>query len=197
MNPLGFAEPPALNLKFSGLALTSTSTDLSDSPVFHQFGELPGELRLKIWAFANSVPRTITITCIRPSLQLGSKRRDYCFRPDIPSPGTLHACQESRHEALSVYTPAFRTPRENYLPMLSVIYVSFSHDTIRVEDTLLTALALPSERLEAHGIQSLILDVKDSGYFGHFNMDIVREMPNLKDLVMWADKWQGPMYGWK
>lgn len=68
---------------------------LPSKPSFHKFDKLPTELRLRVWSFASFEPRFIHIRDI----------------DDIPSatfntkvPGILHACSESRHEALKFYT---------------------------------------------------------------------------------------------
>jgi len=41
---------------------------------------------------------------------------------------------------------------------------------------------------ELQGIQSLILDVKDCAYFGHFNMGTVKRMRGLRDLDIWTER---------
>lgn len=160
---------------------------------FHLFQMLPNELRLKIYATALSTPRTLTITCSRPPFKRGEPRRTaQSFRCNLPPPALLHVSQESRYEALAVYKPHFRTAKSNdtYISARGHIYVSFAQDTLKFEDTILVYLA----ETELQGIQSLILDVKDCGYFGHFNMDVVKRMRRLKDLEMWGEKRDG--YSW-
>jgi len=68
--------------------------------------------------------------------------------------------------------------------------VSFAQDTLRFEDSILAYLA----ETELRSIQSLILDVKDCAYFGHYNMEFVTRMQCLKNLELWAD--QGENYSW-
>ena len=161
---------------------------------FSLFPQLPGEIRLKIWSFAISLSRTVMITCNRPPFQRGVVEPVLSFQADVPPPATLFACAESRHEALAIYKPYFRTFRtkdDHFRPTGRHIYVSFDQDTFRLEDTILVFLG----ELEIQGIQSMIVDVKDCGYFGHFNMDVVKMMKHLKKIDLWGDK--GVTYSWK
>ena len=161
---------------------------------FLLFPELPGEIRLKIWSFAISIPRTVTITIDRPPFKRGAAETVKTFQTDVPAPATLYTCAESRHEALAIYKPCFNTYRtkgDHFLPTGRHLYVSFEQDTFRFEDTLLVYLG----ELELNGLQNIVLDVKDCGYFGHFNMDIVKKMKYLKKLDLWGDK--GVTYSWR
>ncbi|KAH8591764.1 hypothetical protein B0O99DRAFT_631611 [Bisporella sp. PMI_857] len=157
---------------------------------FHSFPDLPTELRLKIWELAITEPRTVTVAGVKPPYQRGEPRTSPRFRANIFIPPVLHVCQESRREALAVYTPCLRTPAEKHLPAISYIYVSFENDTFYFTESLLVYLTL----IELQGIRKLVLDVTDAEYFGHFNMDIIKDMSSLKTLDLFADK--GLAYGW-
>jgi len=167
----------------------------TNSPeTFLLFPELPGEIRLKIWSYAISVSRTVTITSDRPPFKRGGVQAVQTFQADVPAPATLYVCAESRHEALAVYRPCFKTYRardDHFLPTGRHLYVSFEQDTFKFEDTLLVYLG----RSELQSMQKIILSVKDCGYFGHFNMDIVKTMKELKCLDLWGDK--GVIYSWR
>ena len=161
---------------------------------FTLFSELPGEIRLKIWSFAISVPRTITITSDRPPYKRGAAEPVQTFQANVPNPAILYVCAESRHEALAVYKPCFKTYRtrdDHFLPTGRHLYVSFEQDTFHLEDTLLVFLG----DSEVKEMQTIVLSVKDCGYFGHFNMDIIKTMKSLKKLDMWGDK--GVKYSWR
>lgn len=143
---------------------------------FTLFPQLPFELRLKIWDHALSTPRTVTISCQREMLDR-ERRFAKAFTSSTPVPPLLHTNHESRTEALARYTPSFRTDTSP-----NSTYISFAHDTVRCADSVLEYL---SPR-EAVAIQHMILEVRDAEYFGHFNMDVVRRMASLRELVLLA-----------
>jgi len=186
----------SLSKNLTSLELES-KPNLDFEPEFPLFPTFPTEIRLKVWEFALDVPRTVTITCTQPTLKtlkLGTLHPGHTFRSDHRPPPLLHVNQESREEALAVYKPYFKTSRvkgTTYVSGQSYIYVSFALDTLRFIDSVLSYLAEP----ELQGIQTLILDVRDSAYFGHFNMEILKQMKNLKVLDMWADR--GVTYSWQ
>jgi len=72
-----------------------TGTD-NDSPaaVFHKFPELPVEVRIKIWGFANNQPRIIICEASHVTKLRGSKSS---------RPSTFFANVESREEAKKAY----------------------------------------------------------------------------------------------
>ena len=41
---------------------------------------------------------------------------------------------------------------------------------------------------ELQGMVNVVLEVKDTAYFGHFNMEIIKRMRSLKRVDLWADK---------
>lgn len=171
---------------YKSLATLEMNPSTKPAPIFTLFSSLPTELRLKIYGIALHTPRTITITCDRPPFKRGRIRTSQSFRSNQPTPALLHVSQESRHEALEVYKPYFKTSRINntYVSARNSIYVSFLQDTLKFEDSMLQFLS----ETEVRGIQRLVLDVKDAAYFGHFNMSTVTRMRALRSLHLWASK---------
>lgn len=153
---------------------------------FHLFPNLPGELRLKIWHIAIRNPRVVNISC-RKGVDRRFEIRRYAeaFLSTTPPPAPINICRESRFEALSVYKQYFQTKHApNY------IYLAFDQDTIRCSDNILEHFG----RVEAESIQTLVLDIADASYFGHFNMAIIRGMPQLKELGLRTD--EGDLASW-
>ncbi|RYO77362.1 hypothetical protein DL766_007459 [Monosporascus sp. MC13-8B] len=81
-----------------------------------RFSRLPAELRLKIWAANVPGPRIVTIRCSStssptPSSTCQSHGKDAtpCFTSSAPIPANLHACRESRWEAMRRYRLLFGT----------------------------------------------------------------------------------------
>jgi hypothetical protein len=159
---------------------------MSTTNEFHFFQALPSELRLRIWGFALDVTRNVNITCDAGIIQRGFHRSAKSFRSSNRPPALLHVCHESRFEGLKLYNPVFQTessPR--------YIYVAFSQDTINACGSILQFLRTS----ELQGIQKMALDVKDPAYFGHFGMDILKQMqPNLTELELVVQ--QEKVWGW-
>jgi hypothetical protein len=143
---------------------------------FHLFPNLPFELRLKIWEYAISEPRTVTISCQREMLDR-ERRFAKAFTSSTPPPRLLHINRESRFEALSLYSPTFKIDTSpNYT------YICFARDTIKCADSVLEYM--PAH--EVSSIQRLELEVKDAEYFGHFHMDVVKKMHRLQEVTLLA-----------
>jgi len=167
---------------------------MSTSDEFHLFPALPPELRLKIWGYALSVPRNVTVLCLEGRFERGAPREVKFSSPDRP-PALLHVCRESRCEALRIYTPAFQTGKG-----ATPIYVAFSQDTIESSQNLLRCLG----KLELEGIQRLVLVIKDPSYFADFNSQFLKMMQhNLRELELLidqGDEYRGPrtrdMFEW-
>jgi hypothetical protein len=139
---------------------------------FQLFPELPAELRIKIWRIALSTPREVEIKCEKLP-RSHEERNAAWFASTTPIPVLLHVCQESRFEALSTYTKAFRTcdsPRYTY--------VSFERDTIKLFDVVLEYLVLA----DVKKIQRLVVICADSAYFTHFHLETLQKMEKLKDV---------------
>lgn len=172
-------------------SLVQSAEQIAIHPCFTLFPTLPAELRLRIWEITLTEPRTVTLTCDKPtvaSLQPSAIRNAHVFRSDLRPPSLLHVNRESRDEALQVYKPYFKTSRiknNTYVSGQSYIYIAFHLDTLKFSDSILSYLA----ETELQSIRHLILDVRDCAYFGHFNMDNVKRMKNLKTLDMWADRY--------
>jgi hypothetical protein len=88
---------------------------------FPKFSQLPAELQLMIWAFAVPEPRVIRYSSHYPDCTVTQTL-----------PGILHACYESRKEALKRYKTAFS------------VYFDFARDTLEFGD--FTALETFSKR---------------------------------------------------
>lgn len=107
------------------------ANDCISLPAFdtlHDFPRLPQELRIKIWKLhhAAAEPRTITVRSYGPG-DANARWFFYFFSAD-PTPATLHACQESRREARSVYSKAFATAYG-----WRYIWTDYDRDTIKIE----------------------------------------------------------------
>ncbi|KAF4631693.1 hypothetical protein G7Y89_g6438 [Cudoniella acicularis] len=68
-------------------------------------------------------------------------------------------------------------------------YVNFTKDIIRLSDSILPYLG----KAELEGIQSMILDTKDVAYLGHYHMEILKNMKNLKEVKILVE--EGVVYG--
>ena len=144
---------------------------------FTLFPHLPFELRLKIWEIALSEPRTVTISCERAMLDR-ERRFAKAFTSSTLPPPLLRVNRESRFEALARYNPSFKTDTS---PNLT--YISFAQDTLRCADSILSYMP-PNE---VSSIQRLVLEVKDTEYFGHFHMDVVKRMSGLREMELLAN----------
>jgi hypothetical protein len=149
---------------------------------FELFLTLPFELRLKIWDLALSSPRMVTISCEREKLDR-ERRFAKAFMSKTPPPALLHVCRESRFEALSTYTPQFKTETS---PIYT--YMCFEQDTIRCPDSILEYMGED----EVKSVTRMTLEVHDTEYFGHFHMDLVTRMGKLKELSLLTQKRHRP-----
>ena len=150
---------------------------------FHAFSHLPIELRLKIWSFALSDTRRVVYIECEKGTQLGNTRYVKSFASTSQVPVLMRVNRESRYEALAIYRPFFRT---NHRP--TGIYVAFDRDTIVFPDGIISYL----KEAELQGIQSMILELADVAYFGHFNIDILRSMRGLKTLELRVENTGAP-----
>ncbi|RHZ67379.1 2EXR domain-containing protein [Aspergillus thermomutatus] len=147
---------------------------LLDTSNFHFFPLLPPEIRLRIWSFVLSTPRIIPIERgIHPT----SRRYAQAFTSPVPNPVLLRVNHEARSEALRAYRPHFRT---DHAP--TCIYIAFDQDVIQLPEDVLPYLG--SDELDH--VQSLIVEVMDTSYFGHFYLPLLRGMTRLQrlDLVV-------------
>ncbi|KAI0899982.1 hypothetical protein F4806DRAFT_273223 [Annulohypoxylon nitens] len=90
---------------------------MSDLDSFTLFSLLPTELRLQIWRHTCH-PRVVEV--------LYDDQEDRCTSSTVPPP-TLHACRESRFEALTIYKKSFGTkshePRIYFCPEIDTLYL--------------------------------------------------------------------------
>jgi hypothetical protein len=157
---------------------------MSTLTTFHLFPTLPIEIRLKIWSFGLSIPRTVTISCNREAIRgaprtVKSWSNVKSWSTDTPSPPLLLVNRESRYEALTIYAPYFTTLSSS-LP----IYLSFFQDAVKVADGVLPYIPR-SPLLE---IQKMVLQTKDCAYFGFYNMEILMSMKRLRELEIYAER---------
>ncbi|KAF4625896.1 hypothetical protein G7Y89_g12264 [Cudoniella acicularis] len=101
----------------------------TQTTTFHLFPNLAPELRLKIWRHA-CLPRTVTVRY--------ESEKDQCVSSAKP-PAILHACRESRAEALNIYKLCFGThskPARIYFnPHQDTLYLP-RHREMGYDDTL-------------------------------------------------------------
>ncbi|TVY80451.1 hypothetical protein LSUE1_G007807 [Lachnellula suecica] len=165
---------------------------MSTPTEFHLFPNLPSEIRLKVWSFIVGTPRVVKIHC-KKRIERNRRFAD-AFVSEEPPPIALHICQESRHEALSIYETFFTTARS---PRYT--YVAFDRDTIKFPDGTLEYI----KPLELQSIQRMIMEVKDCAYFTTFHLDTVQKMQSLKELEIvtggiarTTGTDEGDMYDW-
>ncbi|KAI9743220.1 MAG: hypothetical protein M1818_003066 [Claussenomyces sp. TS43310] len=187
---------------------------------FPLFLYLPFELRAKIWSFALYVPRIVEVRCRKVAAQHGDGRRMHAqrFVSSSALPPLLHACHESRCQALQLYTPSFGIPDSTPVrsgivgtpvsidqetvrgphaqqqlqpPSPPAIFVAFDLDTLRLVATDLRYLQAAELRL----MRSLIVDVNDYSYFAHYHMDRIVECTTLQRLDLMAR--QGARQSWE
>jgi hypothetical protein len=84
---------------------------------FKKFPKLPAELRVKIWKL---VPEPRIVEVLFP---MDGRKNKHKFCAKIPA--ILHVCQESRHEGLKEYHPAFDSKWA-----LNRVYFNFELDTL-------------------------------------------------------------------
>ncbi|KAK8035640.1 hypothetical protein PG993_010635 [Apiospora rasikravindrae] len=114
--------------------LTTLFAQAKGPQTFHMFGQLPPELRIKIWQEAMPAARTVVVESPfsrrreAPTSLDGvlTRRNDgETWHSNTQIPALLHVNSEARHEALKHYTLALGTG--DYAPR---IYVDFSRDTL-------------------------------------------------------------------
>ncbi|KAJ5054391.1 uncharacterized protein L3040_000666 [Drepanopeziza brunnea f. sp. 'multigermtubi'] len=159
-------------------------TSLTEFPLF---SDLPSELRLKIWGMTIHNPRVVHISCQKAINKLRREPTRYVEAFfSITPPAAINVCHESRFEALATYKKYFQTEHSpNY------VYLALDQDTIRCSDNILEHFG----PVEKRGIERLILDIADAGYFGHFNMSIIKDMVCLKELELYTD--EGDLESWR
>ena len=159
---------------------------MSTLTTFPLFPTLPIEIRLKIWSIALSHPRMLTIKCNKEPYQPFKPRAVVSWTSDSPPPSLLSVNRETRYEALALYAPYFRT-----LFAPNRIYIRWELDVVRFADGVIMYLGDKERGL----IQRMVLETKDCGYFGHYNMEILMGMERLRELDVWAQN--GEAYRWE
>jgi hypothetical protein len=114
-----------------------TSSRLNFLDTFSSFGELPSELRIKIWSYVCFHPRNVDIM----TEKLGTVRISDSTYADVHKffshacshPAVLQVCRESREEGLKHYQLEFGTSYNSSIINVSTppqIYVNFTCDRI-------------------------------------------------------------------
>lgn len=104
--PACLLEPKPTNRHSTRLApLPVPESDSPKDATFVFFSNLPAELRLQIWQYAVCFERVVEIQCMSGTIGF---RHGATPRP----PAVLHACRESRHEALKAYKVCFGTKKD-------------------------------------------------------------------------------------
>ncbi|KAI0145723.1 hypothetical protein F4776DRAFT_660604 [Hypoxylon sp. NC0597] len=126
------------------------------SRIFHQFPQLPIELRFKIWANNLPGPRIVEIKCNPLStseLEQGDNKHIRCTSTS-PIPVNLHVCRESRHEALRKYWLLFgfpTAPGRIYLdPLRDTLYFGSRKGVAAAETLFSTFVSLAQPEDLAH-----------------------------------------------
>ncbi|KAN0101628.1 hypothetical protein V8E51_012138 [Hyaloscypha variabilis] len=133
---------------------------------FRLFSSLPSELRVKIWGIA--LPQSVNIIC------QDSVRFAKSFKSNDRPPALLHACHESRVEALKTYKPLSQGE-------LSLKYVALPLDMIIVSNDFLKYMG----KVELQGIQRMRINIKESYLFVHFGTMHLRKMQSsLRELEL-------------
>ncbi|KFY78382.1 hypothetical protein V499_02460 [Pseudogymnoascus sp. VKM F-103] len=155
----------------------------SSLDAFHLFPRLPTELRLQIWKFAAVLPRVLTVRSVFSNLSLQPKRLEYFYSPD-PAPAMFLACQESRLEALPLYTKAFSADTR-------YIWANFTVDTIKIDDYSLPEIKLAERQL----IRWLVVESVSAGLYHYYRFGEVRGFRNLEEVdILVSDEisqWEG------
>jgi len=119
-----YPSQPACDLEHKSLMrifkrCTVPAYDFPEDSTFALFSNFPAEIRIQVWQYASSFSRVVEIQHIDPTTGL---RRS----ASPPVPALLHACRESRYEALKVYKPCFGTkkvPKSIYInPACDVLF---------------------------------------------------------------------------
>ncbi|KAE9976686.1 hypothetical protein EG328_002472 [Venturia inaequalis] len=149
---------------------------MSTPKTFQQFPLLPSELRIKIYQYALTTPRTIIIACRREKIQ-GTRQYKETLTSKTPVPALIHTSREARFESLKLYTPSFKTDTSpNYT------YIHFEKDTIECTHRVLQYLKLDTREK----VQNMVVHVHDAALFWHFHMETVMQMIALKSLDILA-----------
>jgi hypothetical protein len=189
---LSSMDPPV-----SSTSNQETGSDGRVLQTFAHFGELPYELRIKIWSYVCFHPRNVDIF----TENLGTIRVSddtyfdtYKFFSRFCShPAILHICRESREEGLKHYQLEFGTSHHFSIVNISTpprIYVNFSCDRLcllkpncfgsDVEDRFQTFVQI----CRKHGARSLALNVAQDQHWPF--VDVATSWNALDQLVLFG-----------
>ncbi|TFB00647.1 hypothetical protein CCMA1212_007311 [Trichoderma ghanense] len=195
----------------SSPAAKARLVDKSPSPrpdTFRSFARLPAELRLKIWEASVPGPRLVSIQCGSDISEVSSPSpsvvHEGCTSP-TPVPANLHACAESRAEALKAYRRSFgffRKPGHVWFnPDVDIMYFGPRDGFMAAESQFHTCMALcdPAElarvrRLAVSDALFWIGASYDSMTSATLTLELLKQialrMPGLQELIFvpWQDK---------
>jgi hypothetical protein len=155
-------------------------------PSFLLFTELPTEIRLMIWRFASTIERIVEI-------QWANCNRN-CSAPRPPP--VLHACRESREEALKIFHPYFglgesASPKPIYInPINDIVFFRL----VKIEQSwrwVLSPNAWWQDELRTlRRVAFSWRDMEDPSSTPFHKLP-VQLFENLEDLIIvWADGWR-------
>ncbi|KAE9379612.1 hypothetical protein N431DRAFT_327256, partial [Stipitochalara longipes BDJ] len=163
---------------------------------FPQFSLLPPELRLIVWEFAIPDPRAIRYSSLSYSdFRIRTRSSIYSLEQTLPS--ILHACYDSRKEALKRYRLAFA------VELCKPVYFDFERDMLEFGD--FEALESFSKRntkfngckMEADLVRTLAITLEPRLSRDHFKL-ICSNFGRLEELNIREknDDWRNQGYWW-
>lgn len=146
------------------------------------------ELQLSIWRAALQEPRVVTIDLVEITLQYGqicNKDDILCFSARSPPPPVMSTCTDSRAEAMSVYTKAFK---DGTKPRYT--YINFDIDTIVMEASSLASSA-PEDRMAIRHLALMVYDFMEYEEKFLWCQSGVMWMKYLEHLTVVGQGWDG------
>lgn len=154
------------------------STNPVVGPTFPLFPLLRPELRVKVWKLSCHVPRVHQITVDEEPTNEEPGDADWrmAWHCNTPPPSVIHACRESRVEALRIYQMLRDVaPTTPYSPSLYIGYFNFNADILWIKDD-----DWP----------------EDFHHFQHMMVDDIKQYPRVAlNMRQWDDFGTGLMYG--
>jgi hypothetical protein len=166
---------------------------------FSLFGQLPSEIRVKIWAHACFHQRNIDIFTeilgeVRVNKQDTYRFESYKYLSQFcPHPAILHTCKESRDEGLKHYQLAFGTSHSFSIVNISTpprIYVNFACDRLCLlepecfgldkEDRFRNFVSV----CQKNGARSLALNVAGDQHWGY--VGVATSWDALQEIILFG-----------
>ncbi|KAG9248143.1 hypothetical protein BJ878DRAFT_83427 [Calycina marina] len=161
---------------------------VEENAKFALFSQFAPEIRFDIWKYA-CAERTISLRYLL--------EKDICVTTTKP-PGVLHACHESRMEALKVYSLFFGThsmPARIYFnPRLDTLHLP-RHRPMGYDDTLRDFRYFLDDDTVLNEVKTVAIDHVDVDvrrpWEAYNKLALLRTLPNLKELVLVVGEVQG------